>query len=34
LYSKADDAVKWNELRPYYLGLIEKYLPAKIDWPV
>jgi inositol oxygenase len=34
LYSKADDAVKWAELRPYYLGLIEKYLPAKIDWPV
>jgi len=34
LYSKADQAVKWDQLRPYYLDLIEKYLPHKIQWPV
>ena len=34
LYSKADEAVQWDELQPYYLDLIAKYLPARIDWPV
>ena len=34
LYSKADNTVNWDELRPYYLDLIEKYLPAKIAWAV
>ena len=34
LYSKADDSVNWDELRPYYLDLVEKYLPPKINWAV
>ena len=34
LYSKVDHTVNWDELRPYYLDLIEKYLPAKIAWAV
>jgi len=32
LYSKGDEPPKVAELRPYYQRLIDKYLPAVIDW--
>ena len=32
LRSKSDDVPDVAALRPYYLGLIDKYLPAKIRW--
>ncbi len=32
LYSKSDGVPDVQELKPYYLGLIEKYLPATIRW--
>lgn len=32
LYSKSDDAPDVTALRPYYQGLIDKYLPAEIAW--
>ena len=32
LYSKSDGIPDVQELKPYYQGLIEKYLPAKIQW--
>ncbi len=34
LYSKVNDPVSWEELKPYYLDLIGKYLPEKIAWAV
>ena len=30
LYSKSPEPPDWERLRPYYMGLIEKYLPAQI----
>lgn len=32
LYSKADEPVNINAVRPYYQGLIEKYFPAIVEW--
>ena len=32
LYSKSDAAPDITALRPYYQGLIDKYLPAQIRW--
>ena len=32
LYSKSDEAPDVQALRPYYQGLIDKYLPARIEW--
>jgi len=32
LYSKSDGVPDVGELRPYYEGLIAKYLPAKVRW--
>jgi len=32
LYSKGDNKVRAEELRPYYEGLIAEYFPAKIRW--
>lgn len=32
LYSKSDAAPNVVELRPYYQGLIDKYLPSRINW--
>lgn len=32
LYSKSPKAPVWEELKPYYLGLIKKYLPEKLAW--
>lgn len=32
LYSKSDAPPNVAELRPYYQGLIDKYLPATINW--
>ncbi|MEX2304108.1 MAG: inositol oxygenase family protein [Bryobacterales bacterium] len=32
LYSKSDTVPKAEEVRPYYQGLIDKYLPATLNW--
>ncbi|WWD20984.1 hypothetical protein CI109_105464 [Kwoniella shandongensis] len=32
LYSKSDEPPKIEELKPYYLGLINKFFPAEIEW--
>ncbi|TIB70581.1 DUF706-domain-containing protein [Wallemia mellicola] len=32
LYSKSDDLPKVEELKPYYMGLINKYFPDEIEW--
>jgi len=32
LYSKSDSRPVVADLRPYYLGLIARYFPEKIDW--
>jgi inositol oxygenase len=32
LYSKSPVRPDWDELRPYYTSLIEKYLPGKLRW--
>jgi inositol oxygenase len=32
LYSKSPTPPDWNTLRPYYEALINKYLPAELDW--
>ena len=32
LYSKSDDSVKPEDLRPYYEGLITKFFPPELDW--
>lgn len=32
LYSKSDTVPKVEEVRPYYQGLIDKYLPATLNW--
>ncbi|KAH7345328.1 DUF706-domain-containing protein [Rhizoctonia solani] len=32
LYSKSDDAVDPEKLKPYYQGLIAKFFPAELDW--
>lgn len=32
LYSKSDDPPTVESLKPYYMGLIEKYFPTEIDW--
>ncbi|KAI0309840.1 inositol oxygenase [Amylostereum chailletii] len=32
LYSKSDDAVSAEKLRPYYEGLIAKFFPTELDW--
>lgn len=32
LYSKSDEPPNVAELRPYYQGLIDKYLPATLHW--
>jgi inositol oxygenase len=32
LYSKSPTPPDWKALRPYYEGLINKYLPAELDW--
>ncbi len=32
LYTKSPKTPVWEELKPYYLDLINKYLPAKLDW--
>jgi len=33
LYSKSPQPPDWQELRPYYVNLIERYVPDRIDWP-
>ena len=30
LYSKSPHPPKWSELKPYYEGLVAKYLPANV----
>ena len=32
LYSKSPVPPDWNELRPFYEGLVDRYLPARIDF--
>jgi inositol oxygenase len=32
LYSKSDTVPKVEEVRPYYQGLMDKYLPATLNW--
>ncbi len=32
LYSKSDDPVDLQVLKPYYLGLIAKFFPEKLNW--
>ncbi len=32
LYSKCPRRPDWDELRPYYTALIDKYLPGKLRW--
>ncbi|KZV26042.1 inositol oxygenase 4-like [Dorcoceras hygrometricum] len=32
LYSKSKVRVDIEEVKPYYLSLIEKYFPAKLRW--
>jgi inositol oxygenase len=32
LYSKSDEKPNINELKPYYLDLINKFFPDKIKW--
>lgn len=32
LYTKSPETPVWEDLKPYYLDLIHKYLPAKLDW--
>ena len=32
LYSKADELPDIDQLRPYYQGLIDKYIPGKVKW--
>lgn len=32
LYSKNPHPPDWRQLKPYYMGLIEKYLPAKLSF--
>jgi inositol oxygenase len=32
LYSKSPVRPNWDELRPYYTALIDKYLPGKLNW--
>jgi inositol oxygenase len=32
LYSKSPVPPDWNELRPYYEQLVNKYLPSVLDW--
>jgi inositol oxygenase len=32
LYSKSPQPPNWQELRPYYTALIEKYLPAELEF--
>lgn len=32
LYSKSDSRPVVEELKPYYLGLIAKFFPEKINW--
>ena len=32
LYSKSDEPVNPERLRPYYEGLIDKFFPREIDW--
>ncbi len=32
LYSKSPVPPKWEELKPYYTALIEKYFPAELAW--
>ena len=30
LYTKSPETPRWDELKPYYLGLVQKYLPAEL----
>lgn len=32
LYSKRDAPVDLNVLKPYYMGLIEKFFPLVVEW--
>ncbi len=32
LYSKSDEPPDWKALEPYYVALIDKYLPAELDF--
>ena len=32
LYSKSPARPDWQRLRPYYIALIDKYLPGKLSW--
>ena len=32
LYSKCDEPINVDVLRPYYQGLIEKFFPPILDW--
>ena len=32
LYSKSDDPIKVEELKPYYEGLIKKFFPDVVEW--
>jgi inositol oxygenase len=32
LYSKSPERPNWQELEPYYAGLIAKYLPGRFRW--
>jgi inositol oxygenase len=32
LYSKSDEPPSVEKLKPYYMGLIQKYFPEEIEW--
>jgi inositol oxygenase len=32
LYSKRDEPVNAEKLKPYYQGLIAKFFPKELDW--
>lgn len=32
LYSKSDSPPNVEELKPYYMSLIEKYIPGEVEW--
>ncbi len=32
LYSKSETEIKISELAPYYIGLINKYIPGTLNW--
>jgi inositol oxygenase len=32
LYSKSNERIDVEKVKPYYMSLIEKYFPAKLRW--